>query len=250
MILLSLSMIAISWAESSNRADDIMKSIASKQQWTMVQQELSLTIHDGKKIKEYRIKTEMRQESDAFYCHTRFISPQNVSNTQIVWIDRVTEDDSMWLYLPALKRITTLNDKNRSRAFMGSDFEFNDFLLLNLPQEHRLESETPTTWVIQSTPNPSVNTPYNKWVSTVEKSTGSPSTIQLFTNDTPVKELTIQTVDANGLPKQSTMKNLTTGSQTILEIHTFDNHSEIPLDHFTKEYLLQSISQTDTPDAP
>ena len=250
MISLLISMSVFSWAETTHTADEIMESIASKQQWTMVQQDLSLTINDGKKTKQYRMKTEMRQEADALYCHARFISPKNVSNTQIVWIDRANKDDSMWLYLPALKRITTLNDSNRSRAFMGSDFDFNDFLLMNLPQSHTIQSETATTWIIESTPNASVSSPYNKWISTVDKTTKSPSTIQLFAGDTPIKELTIQQIDDNGIPKKSTMRNLITGSQTTLEIHTFDNHSEVPLDHFTKEHLLKPMSQTDSTDTP
>jgi len=250
MISLLLSVGVSSWADTTYTADEIMQSVASKQQWRMVQQDLSLTINDGKKTKQYRMKTEMRQEEDAFYCHARFVSPKNVSNTQIVWIDRANKDDSMWLYLPALKRITTLNDNNRSRAFMGSDFEFNDFLLMNLPQSHTIQKETPTTWIIESTPNASVSSPYNKWVSTVDKATKSPSTIHLFTGDILIKELTIQQIDDNGIPKKSTMKNLRTGSQTTLELHTFDNQSEIPMSHFTKEYLLQPISETNTTDTP
>ena len=134
---LLLMLLSPVWADN---AESIMQSIEDKQQWTVATQTLSLTIQKGKssKEKEYSMQTQMRRESDAIYCHARFTSPNNVRNTQIVWIDRTTGTDDMWLYLPAIKRVTTLNDKNQSRAFMGSDFEFNDFLLMSLPQTHTL----------------------------------------------------------------------------------------------------------------
>ena len=127
ILSLLLMLIPTTWAED---ADSIMKSLESKQQWTTATQTLSLTIQKEctSKEKQYTMQTQMRRETDAIYCHARFTSPKNVSNTQIIWIDRTTGTDDMWLYLPALKRVTTLNDKNQSRAFMGSDFEFNDFL--------------------------------------------------------------------------------------------------------------------------
>ncbi len=234
----------LSVAEAENTAsptvDTIMQSIESTQQWVYATQELSLTIEDGKKTKSYRMKTEMRREQEALYCHARFLSPQPVANTQVVWIDRHHQDDTMWLYLPALKRVTTLNDNNRSRAFMGSDFEFHDFLLMNIPQAHRLVQETDTQWMIESIPKQERDTIYSKWITTVEKKSKSPQQIQLFQGDTQIKELTVLSIDANGLPTKSLMRNLKTQSQTTIEIHSWDTKTEISLDHFSKEYLLSS----------
>ena len=106
-------------------------------------------------------------------------------------------------YLPALKRVTTLNDKNQSRAFMGSDFEFNDFLLMSLPQTHLQLEDTPSKWVIQSTPVNQDQTPYTKWVSTIDKKTSNPTQIDFYTNDKKVKELRILTVNSEGILSKS-----------------------------------------------
>lgn len=227
------------WAEN---AESIMKSIEDKQQWTVATQTLSLTIQKGKsgKEKEYSMQTQMRRESDAIYCHARFTSPNNVRNTQIIWIDRTSGTDDMWLYLPALKRVTTLNDKNQSRAFMGSDFEFNDFLLMSLSQTHTLLEESPSVWTIQSIPENIDQTPYTRWVSTIDKQTHTPVEVQFFTNETKVKVLKVLDVNSDGVPTKSRMTNLSTGSTTLLEIHTMDTKSEIPLSNFTKEHLIST----------
>ena len=238
-----LTLVSTSWAED---AQSIMKSIEEQQRWTVATQTLSLTIQKGASTKEkqYTMQTQMRREADALYCHARFTNPKNVLNTQIVWIDRTAGTDDMWLYLPALKRVTTLNDKNRSRAFMGSDFEFNDFLLMNLSQEHVLLTDNPATWVIQSTPTNSEQTPYTKWVSTIDKKTHAPTEVQFFTNEIKVKELKILSVNEEGVPTKSRMTNLSTGSTTLLEVHTLDTESEIPLSHFTKEHLISASSDS------
>lgn len=236
---LLFSLITKSWADDANR---IMKSIEEKQQWTVATQTLSLTIqkNTSSKEKQYRMQTQMRRESDAIYCHARFTSPKNVSNTQIIWIDRTTGTDDMWLYLPALKRVTTLNDKNQSRAFMGSDFEFNDFLLMSLPQTHLLLEDSPSTWIIQSTPVNEDQTPYTKWISTINKKTTAPTQITFYTNETKVKELTILKVNTEGVPIKSQMNNLVTGSTTVLEIHNLDTQSDVPLSNFSKAYLTSA----------
>ena len=236
-----LTLLSPSWAED---ADSIMKSIENKQQWTVATQTLSLTIQKGSsnKEKQYTMQTQMRREPDAMYCHARFTKPKSVVNTQIVWIDRTVGTDDMWLYLPALKRITTLNDKNQSRAFMGSDFEFNDFLLMSLQQNHVLLEETSALWIIKSTPTNSDQTPYTSWVSRVDKQTRTPLEIQFFINETKVKDLKILEVNPEGVPTKSRMTNLKTGSTTLLEIHEIDTQSAIPLSHFTKEHLTSSSS--------
>ena len=238
---LLFSLTSNSWADDASR---IMKSIEDKQQWSVATQTLSLTIQKNasSKEKQYRMQTQMRRESDAIYCHARFTSPKNISNTQIIWIDRNTGTDDMWLYLPALNRVTTLNDKNQSRAFMGSDFEFNDFLLMSLPQTHLLLEDTSSTWVIQSTPINQDQTPYTKWVSTIDKKTTGPTQISFYTNEMKVKELNILNVNSEGVPIKSQMNNLENGSTTILEIHTLDTQSEIPLSHFSKAYLTSATS--------
>ena len=236
---LLFSLTTKSWADD---AESIMRSIEEKQQWTVATQTLSLSIQKSAsgKEKQYSMQTQMRRESDAIYCHARFTSPQNVSNTQIIWIDRTTGTDDMWLYLPALKRVTTLNDKNQSRAFMGSDFEFNDFLLMSLPQTHLLLEENSNSWLIQSTPVNQDQTPYTKWISSIHKKTTAPTQISFYTNETKVKELNILEVNSEGIPIKSQMNNLETGSRTLLEIHNLDTKSAIPLSNFSKAYLTSA----------
>ena len=113
---------------------------------------------------------------------------------------------------------------------------------MSLSQQHVLLEDTPSTWVIQSTPDDSVQTPYTKWISTINKQTRAPVDVQFFTHEKKVKELKVLEVNAEGIPTKSRMTNLTTGSNTTLEIHSLDTTSEIPLSHFTKEHLISGSS--------
>ena len=250
MLIFSL-MTQLVWAEDAN---SLMQSLQTQQNWTVATQDISLQIHNGKKSKEYQMVTQMRREEDTLYCHARFTSPASVANTQVVWIDRQSDTDTMWLYLPALKRITTLKDKSQSRAFMGSDFDFNDFVLMGLPQTHTIRESTDTVWLIESTPLSKDATPYTKWHTTLSKSSKTPSKIQLFDSSGIVKELKIESVNADGLPIKSTMHTLSdtssvssvsSTSSTTLEVHKWDTQTDVPLTHFTKEYLLSSPSQSE-----
>ncbi len=55
-----------------------------------------------------------------------FDSPADVRGTALLtWAHRERDDDQ-WLYLPALKRVKRISGRNRSGAFMGSEFSYED----------------------------------------------------------------------------------------------------------------------------
>ncbi|PHR56678.1 MAG: outer membrane lipoprotein-sorting protein [Arcobacter sp.] len=55
-----------------------------------------------------------------------FISPADVKGTKFLSYSHIKKDDDQWLYLPALKRIKRIASKNKSGAFMGSEFSYED----------------------------------------------------------------------------------------------------------------------------
>ena len=102
--------------------------------------------------------------------------------------------------------------------------------------------ETDELWRIKSTPT-SGSTPYTQWVTTLSKKTKQPTQVDLFINDTAVKQLQLKEGSLlNNAPSQMTMHTLATGSKTTLVIHSIDVSTPIPRSVFTKEYLLSSTS--------
>lgn len=72
-----------------------------------------------------RIQTlEMKADGDKGL--SIFDEPADVKGTTLLTFSHKTDDDDQWLYLPALKRVKRIASSNKSGAFMGSEFAFED----------------------------------------------------------------------------------------------------------------------------
>ncbi|MFT4570189.1 MAG: hypothetical protein ACI8TX_001424 [Hyphomicrobiaceae bacterium] len=56
----------------------------------------------------------------------RFLEPGDVKDTSLLTYDYDENDDDIWLYLPALKKIKRILSSNKTDYFMGSDFTYWD----------------------------------------------------------------------------------------------------------------------------
>ena len=61
-----------------------------------------------------------------------FRSPPDVEGTALLSHAKILEPDDQWLYLPALKRVKRIASANKSGAFVGSEFAFEDFTIQEL----------------------------------------------------------------------------------------------------------------------
>lgn len=61
-----------------------------------------------------------------------FRSPKDVEGTALLSHAKILEPDDQWLYLPALKRVKRISSANKSGAFVGSEFAFEDFTITEL----------------------------------------------------------------------------------------------------------------------
>lgn len=59
---------------------------------------------------------------------TEFISPADVQGTTTLLIENAKGSDSMFVYLPALKKVRRLASANKGDAFIGTDFSYGDVL--------------------------------------------------------------------------------------------------------------------------
>jgi outer membrane lipoprotein-sorting protein len=55
-----------------------------------------------------------------------FHEPADVKGTALLTYSHKTENDDQWLYLPALKRVKRIASADKSGAFMGSEFAYED----------------------------------------------------------------------------------------------------------------------------
>ncbi len=55
-----------------------------------------------------------------------FSWPADVKDTRMLTWTHKTSNDDQWLYLPSLKRVKRISSRNKSGAFMGSEFAYED----------------------------------------------------------------------------------------------------------------------------
>ncbi len=86
-----------------------------------------------------------------------FLEPNDVRKTSfMVWKDPV-EDDSRWIYVPAVDLVKRISSKDKGSSFVGSDFSYEDVSGRHwsddthvLLREEELDGKE--CWVIESTP--------------------------------------------------------------------------------------------------
>ena len=67
---------------------------------------------------------ERAQSED--YSLIQFLNPPDVRGTGLLTHQNPKGDDKQWLYLPELRRVKKISSKNKSGAFMGSEFAYED----------------------------------------------------------------------------------------------------------------------------
>ena len=84
-------------------------------------------------VREFSFRTlEKENENVGDKSLVVFESPRDVEGTALLSHARILEPDDQWLYLPALKRVKRISSKNKSGAFVGSEFAFEDFTITEL----------------------------------------------------------------------------------------------------------------------
>ncbi len=87
---------------------------------------MTLRTADGKEAsREMRILS-LEVDGDGDKSLTIFDSPKDVQGTALLTWAHKTGDDDVWLYLPSLSRVKRIASNNKSGAFMGSEFAFED----------------------------------------------------------------------------------------------------------------------------
>lgn len=89
-----------------------------------------------------------------------FDEPKDVEGTALLTHSRAGGDDDQWLYLPALKRVKRIASGNKSGAFMGSEFAYEDLSSQEIAdyKDYELLREEPCPddgepcWVVQRIP--------------------------------------------------------------------------------------------------
>ena len=87
---------------------------------------MTLRTADGKEAVRKMRMLDLEVEGDGDKTLLVFDAPKDVEGTALLTWSHKTNDDDVWLYLPSLSRIKRISSNNKSGAFMGSEFAFED----------------------------------------------------------------------------------------------------------------------------
>ncbi|PKN38399.1 MAG: outer membrane lipoprotein-sorting protein [Deltaproteobacteria bacterium HGW-Deltaproteobacteria-2] len=87
---------------------------------------MTLRSADGKEALRKMRLLDLEVNNDGDKTLLVFDAPKDVEGTALLTWSHKTKDDDVWLYLPSLSRVKRISGNNKSGAFMGSEFAFED----------------------------------------------------------------------------------------------------------------------------
>ena len=242
-MLIGFLTLGVAFAQPSD-PKEILETAIQKRQFNNSIQVLTMTLFSKNGTKtERNMEIHLRKDDEVLRSYTRFTSPPEIANTQLLFVDHPQQEDPQILYLPALKRTQRISGSKKKGSFMGSDFQYSDLeLSLSGSETHTLLAEDEKTWTIQS--QDPKNKQYKHWITTISKEDHLPYKVQYYAkNGMHLKTLSIEetmTVDARVIPKTTVMRNHKKGSKTHIQIQDIQiNLSEeaLPLERFTVQQM-------------
>ena len=114
------------------RAEDVVAHINSRDEGESVSRKLSIEMRDkrGKtrhrETRSYRKYYAAEKRTVIFY-----LSPKNIKDTAFLTYDYndPEQEDSQWLYLPALRKVRRISASDRGDYFLGTDMTYEDIKL-------------------------------------------------------------------------------------------------------------------------
>lgn len=177
--------------------------------------------------------------------YTYFLEPNDVRKTSfMVWKDPV-EDDSRWIYVPAIDLVKRISSSDKGSSFVGSDFSYEDVSGRHWSDdEHSLLREEPLdgqdAWVIESVPRAEDGV-FSKKITWVGKENRLPLKEEYYDDkgrlDRVFEASAIEVVDGYPTVKVRTMTNVRKEHTTKVEFTDIDYDLGIDDDVFTERHL-------------
>jgi outer membrane lipoprotein-sorting protein len=168
-----------------------------------------------------------------------FLSPADVKGVGFLSLT----ENTMYLYMPAFRKIRRIASHIKNEEFMGTDFSYEDLSETRFTDEYyaTLVKEEDNVYVLELTPKPEADVSYSKQRMWVDKKTFFPVKTEYFSkNDVLIKRLTsenVEKVDGYWVPMKMTMVTLKSGHRTILETTEVKHDSGISDKFFTTRNL-------------
>jgi len=206
---------------------------------------MKLISKDGQESAPRKMNVWFQSEGENAKLMIKFVEPANIRGTGFLSV--IEKDDaSQWLYLPAIKKARRVSGGNSDEPFLGSDFTMGDISVDKKGGfEFKLSGEKACDggqcYVLEGTPKDS-DSLYSKQIRLIHKSHYLNVRSEFYNAAGQLeKVMTLKNIkkgpDGRMAPGQVEMKNMLTGSRTVIEYAKRNTSKKPSARVFTKRYL-------------
>ncbi len=202
---------------------EIMKEVeARSKKYKTIQSEVFMKIENEGSLRERYFNSIKKQDKTSTKNLIKFYKPANIKGTALLTHSiKGQEDNTQWVYLPALKSTTQLSADKKNDSFMGSDFSYADVAGRQVEKDkHEKIKEDEKYFYIRSTPKK--EDVYSKLEIIVDRKIFVPLKVFFFnTEGETLKILTNKKIEKFGdlhLVTEALMENKQRNSQSTLQV--------------------------------
>lgn len=180
----------------------------------------------------------------------KFLSPADIKGVGFLVLDPDTEDELMYLYLPAFKKVRRIAGSAKSGSFMGSDFSYDDIGSTRYSgdfESKRLEDEG-NCYVLELNKREKSDSDYDRLILWVSQEVFVPTRVEFYkiklVKKKEVHELIkvmkvehIQRIKSYWLPTRIAMEDVKKKHRTVLEMDDIKVDTGLADSLFTQRQL-------------
>jgi len=260
-LLILITAVFMTIPENSRASEPSLQEIIKKSYHASLYQgddfkaEVTFTTRDKQQRERKRVLRIIRKDSgesdtDQKY-FAYFLRPANIRKMTFL-VHKYTEmkkEDDRWLYLPSLDLVKRIAAGDKRTSFAGTDFLYEDISGRLIDEdEHSPAFETAEEYVIKNSPKSPDTVEFSHYLAYINKQTFLPVKIEYYKNKRKYRVIEIlKTAEINAgdtsKPElfttviKSVVRNLETGSSTIMELDHIIYNSSIQEKIFSERYL-------------
>ncbi|MFC1786230.1 outer membrane lipoprotein-sorting protein [Candidatus Neomarinimicrobiota bacterium] len=232
---------------------DVIINMESAEKVLTTQMNIKLTHTDVKRDKEKVRIREMvrylkRYKNGKYKSKSllRFLKPDIAKGTGfLIWSNRSGGNDQ-WLFLPKLKTAKQIESKEKTHRFMNTEFSYEDLESFNQPDEQYFlkneeNFEGKYCYIIEVVGH--TQTQYKRRLVWIDSEDWLLRKVEFYDkSDKLLKVLTIneyQSFENFNFSTKLIMRNIQTGSHTVMDVSEIKYNIEISDNYFTKESLVK-----------
>jgi hypothetical protein len=178
-----------------------------------------------------------------FYIY--FLRPADVNKMVFMVWKHSGKDDDRWLYLPALDLVKRIAATDKRTSFVGSDFFYEDVSGRDIIEDtHELQEVTDKFYVLKNTSKKPDTVEFSYFTMWIHKKTFLPVKTVFFDKQGKkhriYEALKVEMIQGFPTVTKSSMKNVKTRGETLLEYNSVEYNLNFPQNIFTERYLRKA----------